>query len=785
MPHALLIVESPAKARTLERYLGSGFKVYASYGHVRDLLSKDGAVDTSNDFSMHYAPVAQNTRHVNTIASALRKADALYLATDPDREGEAISWHLCELLRARGSLKKKQVNRVVFHEITRQAVQEAIANPRQLSLSLVEAQQARRALDHLVGFNLSPLLWSKVSRGLSAGRVQSPALRLIVEREAEIEAFRQQEYWSLEARLTHPDGAFPARLVVLDGSKLERLAIGSETAAQAIQKRLTDLAAGRLLVHEVRRRQRKRRPAPPFTTSTLQQEAVRKLGFGAQRTMQVAQKLYEGMDTGDGAVGLITYMRTDSVTLASEAVEEMRAYLLERYGREALPGKARRYKTRSRNAQEAHEAIRPTSIRRSPDSLKQHLSEEQFRLYDMIWKRALACQMSDAVIDMVSADLACGGQDNLFRATGSRIVREGFMRVYLEGRDDADDEQAGRMLPALDKGQALPLEELSAHQHFTEPPPRYTEASLVKTLESYGIGRPSTYVSIIRTLLDRKYVELQAKRFTPTDMGRVVSTFLTEHFSTYVDYEFTAQIEEQLDAVSRGEKQRVSLLRDFWDELSQQIEKKKEISRSEVTQARVLGTDPKTGKPVSVRIGRFGPFAQLGAKDDKGKLRFASLRPEQNIQTVTLEEALHLLELPRVLGKTPEGEKVLANIGRFGPYVRFGARYASLKEGEDPYTITLDQALVRVAEKKQADAARYIQVFPEEGIKVLNGRYGPYVSDGKKNANVPGEQDPAALSLEDCKSLLAGARSRPPRGKKRSRGGKARKKTGGKARKAS
>ena len=762
MPRALLIVESPAKAKTLERYLGADFKVYASYGHVRDLLSRTGAVDTDSDFSMRYAPVEKNQKHVNAIVSALRRADSLYLATDPDREGEAISWHLCELLQKQGALEKKQISRVVFHEITKRAVQEAIENPRELSYALVDAQQARRALDHLVGFNLSPLLWRKVAAGLSAGRVQSPALRLIVEREAEIIAFQAREYWSIEAELNHSEGVIQATLRVLEGKPLARYGIGSGAQADTIKTRLQGLASGQLQVHEVRRSQRRRRPAPPFITSTLQQEAVRKLGFSAQRTMRLAQTLYEGIDTGDGAVGLISYMRTDSVHLASEAVQEMRDYLRAQYGDEYVPEKPRLHKTRSRNAQEAHEAIRPTAIHRTPTSLKGHLSTDLFRLYDLIWKRAIASQMQDALIAMVSVDFACGGPDDLFRATGSSIIKEGFMRVYLEGRDDASDEETkSRNLPLMTKGDHLSLRQLSACQHFTEPPPRFTEASLVKTLEGHGIGRPSTYASIIQTLVQRKYVELTQKRFMPTDMGRIVSTFLSEHFADYVDYEFTARIEEDLDAIARGEKQRIPILQDFWDKFSRQIEDKEEkVTRSQAVQARELGIDFKTGKPVSVRVGRFGPFAQLGTRDDEEKPRFASLLPGQSVQTICFEEALKLFELPRPLGETLEGEPVSTGIGRFGPYVRYGSKYVSLTEGDDPYTLTLERALTCIAEKKRADAEREIQVFAAEGISVLNGRYGPYVTDGKKNANIPDDQDPATLSLSVCRELLTKPSSR-------------------------
>ncbi len=606
----LVIVESPAKAKTIKKYLGPEFEVVASYGHVRDLVPKEGAVDTENDFAMKYQVIDRNERHVQAIAKKLKEADALFLATDPDREGEAISWHLYELLKTRRQLGARPVHRVVFNEITKRAVQEAVANPRGLSNDLVNAQQARRALDYLVGFNLSPLLWRKVRRGLSAGRVQSPALRLICEREAEIEAFVRQEYWTIEADAAKEERPFSAKLVTFEGQKLEQFSITDETRATEVRQAVERSAEGRLRVERVERKQRKRHPAPPFITSTLQQEAARKLGFTAQRTMRVAQQLYEGVDVGGGAVGLITYMRTDSVNLAQEALEEIRAYVADRYGAAELPEKPRHYKTKSKNAQEAHEAIRPTAMLRDPAAIKAHLTGDQFRLYELIWKRTLACQMRPALINQVAVELSAGDGNGL-RATGSVVAEPGFMRVYLEGRDDAKsaDDDENRMLPEMKEGDLVDLLGVRAEQHFTEPPPRYSEASLVKALEEFGIGRPSTYASIISTLQDREYVVLDKKRFVPTDVGRVVNKFLTEHFTSYVDYDFTARLEDELDAVSRGEEDWIPLLKHFWKPFKEQVDHTQEhVKRSDVTQERIDETCPKCGGQLAIRLGRNGRF---------------------------------------------------------------------------------------------------------------------------------------------------------------------------------
>jgi DNA topoisomerase I len=752
MSKNLVIVESPAKARTINKYLGKEFQVLASYGHVRDLVPKEGAVDTEHDFAMKYSVIDKNAKHVEAIAKAAKQADALFLATDPDREGEAISWHLHELLLEKGVLDGKPVHRVVFHEITQRAIREAIEHPRRLSADLINAQQARRALDYLVGFNLSPLLWKKISTGLSAGRVQSPALRMIVERELEIEAFKAREYWTVEADLEKDGQPFTGKLSSFGGEKLEQFSIDNEARAREVEQALLAAAQGTLTVAKVEKKQRRRNPAAPFTTSTLQQEASRKLGFTTQRTMRIAQQLYEGIDLGQGAVGLITYMRTDSVNLSNEAIGEMREVIAERYGSDKVPPQPPNYKTKAKNAQEAHEAIRPTSARNFPEQVRAKLSEEQYKLYELIWKRAVACQMIHATIDTVSADLSAG--PHVFRATGSTVADPGFMAVYQEGQDDKK-EAAEKILPPLQQGEAVPMKALRPEQHFTEPPPRYSEASLVRTLEEHGIGRPSTYAAIISTLQQRKYVTLENRRFQPTDVGRVVNKFLTDHFEKYVDYDFTARLEDDLDAVSRGERDWIPLMKQFWEPFRERVEEKAKVSREEVLQAREIGVDPKSGRPVSVRIGRFGPFVQIGTKDDEEKPRFAGLRPHQNMDTITLEEALELFKLPRELGQTPEGEPVPVNIGRFGPYVRYAKSYVSIKD-DDPYTITRERALELIAEKKTADANRVIRDF-DNGIQVLRGRYGPYITDGKKNARVPKGREPETLELAECAELIAKA----------------------------
>jgi len=801
----LLIVESPSKAKTLKKYLGSGYEVLASYGHVRDLVPKSGAVDTEHDFAMKYEIIERNAKHVDAIAKAVKSADAIYLATDPDREGEAISWHIAEILKDKKIAKDKLIKRVVFHEITKNAVNEAIASPRDISMPLVNAQQARRALDYLVGFNLSPLLWKKIRRGLSAGRVQSPALRLIVEREQEIEAFKSQEYWTIHLESRKQQHKFDARLIQLDGNKVEQFTVTNKDQQEDIVGKLLVASAGKTTVLRVEKKQKNRSPAAPFTTSTLQQEAVRKLGFTTSRAMRIAQQLYEGIDIGSGTVGLITYMRTDSFSMAAEAVMQIRDYIKKNFETDYLPKSPIMYKTKAKNAQEAHEAIRPTDIARTPTSLRQYLTPEQFRLYEMIWKRALACQMSPARFDAVSVDLSVGSEANLFRANGQTMVFPGFIAVYMESQDDAEEEGESK-LPNLETGEVLDVEKIFGDQHFTEPPPRYSEASLVKALEEYGIGRPSTYASIISTLQDREYVVLDKKRFMPTDVGRVVNKFLTEHFTRYVDYDFTANLENELDNIAEGERDWIPVLGEFWKGFNQQINDKANIDRAEITQEAigedcpkcgkplhsrlgkrgkfigcsgfpdcdytrnmngeamsneptVIGSDPDTGKDILLMNGPYGPYLQVGQNEDpKKKPKRVSIPKDIPLADVNTEIALKLLALPREVGMHPEtGKKIVANLGRFGPYVNHDGKFKSIPRSDSVFDIDLERAVELLAQANSGPAPlRELGGHPEGGsVAIYSGRYGPYVQHGKVRATLPRSQTPEALTLEEALELLA------------------------------
>ncbi|AMJ56511.1 MULTISPECIES: DNA topoisomerase I [Stenotrophomonas] len=758
MPKHLLIVESPAKAKTINKYLGKDYTVLASYGHVRDLVPKEGAVDPDNGFAMRYDLIEKNEKHVEAIAKAAKGADDILLATDPDREGEAISWHIAEILKERGLSDGKPMQRVVFTEITPRAIKEAIAQPREIAADLVDAQQARRALDYLVGFNLSPVLWRKVQRGLSAGRVQSPALRMIVEREEEIEAFISREYWSIEAACAHPSQHFNARLIKLDGQKFEQFTVTDGDTAEAARLRIQQAAQGALHVTDVASKERKRRPAAPFTTSTLQQEASRKLGFTTRKTMQVAQKLYEGVNIGDeGTVGLISYMRTDSVSLSQDALAEIRDVIARDYGISSLPDKPNTYTTKSKNAQEAHEAVRPTSALRTPAQVGKYLTDDERKLYELIWKRAVACQMIPATLNTVSVDLSAGSE-HVFRASGTTVVVPGFLAVYEEGKDNksAEDEDEGRKLPLMKPGDRVPLDRIVADQHFTQPPPRFTEAALVKALEEYGIGRPSTYASIIQTLLFRKYAEMEGRSFKPTDVGRAVSKFLSSHFTQYVDYDFTAKLEDELDAVSRGEEDWIPLMERFWGPFKELVDDKSEsLDRTDAGSARVLGPDPVSGKDVTARIGRFGPMVQIGTVDDEEKPKFASLQPGQSIYSISLDEALKLFDMPRKLGADANGEEVTVGIGRFGPFAKRGSTYASLTKEDDPYKIDLARAIFLVEEKEEIARNRIIKEFEGSDIQVLNGRFGPYISDGKMNGKIPKDREPASLTLAEVEQLMA------------------------------
>ena len=806
----LLIVESPSKAKTLQKYLGKDFEVLASYGHVRDLIPKNGAVDPLNSFAMKYDIIDRNAKHMDAIAKAAKVADSIYLATDPDREGEAISWHIAEILAEKKLLKNKLLKRVEFNEITQTAVKHAIDNPRDIAMNLVNAQQARRALDYLVGFNLSPLLWKKIRRGLSAGRVQSPALRLIVERELEIEAFKNQEYWTIHLDALKHANKFSAKLVLLNNQKVEQFTVVNHDQQADIVGKLLLASAGKTTVSRVEKKQRSRSPAAPFTTSTLQQEAVRKLGFTTSRAMRVAQQLYEGVDIGSGTTGLITYMRTDSFSMATEAVMSIRDYVKKNFEADYLPKSPIMYKTKAKNAQEAHEAIRPTDINRAPVKMRQYLNDEQFKLYEMIWKRSLACQMSPAKFDAVSVDLAIGSEANLFRATGQTLVFPGFIAVYMEGRDDDEDEDGESKLPHLETGEILNVEKIYGDQHFTEPPPRYGEASLVKILEEYGIGRPSTYASIISTLQDREYVVLDKKRFTPTDVGRVVAKFLTEHFTKYVDYDFTANLETALDNVADGSREWIPLMDEFWQGFNNQIISKADVDRpgneliDEVcpkcgkplqkqlsrygtfigctgyndepkcdykrsmngsAQAGAdpvtIGVDAESGKEIYLMNGPYGPYLQVGVavEGDKKKPKRVSIPKEIAIADVNIDTANMLLSLPRDLGLHPEtNKKIVANIGRFGPYVNHDGKFKSIPKSDSVFSIdnTGAVALLAAANTGPAPIADLGAHPSGEGrVEIYAGRYGPYVQHAKVRATIPKSIEPESLTMDEALGLLA------------------------------
>ena len=772
MPNNLVIVESPAKSKTISGYLGEDYNVLATIGHIRDLPSRQGSIDPDNNFDMIFEIGERSREQVKKIITAFKTADALYLATDPDREGEAISWHVTELLNDEGLINEKPIYRIVFYEITKNAVREAMKNPRKLNKELVDAYLARRAIDYLFGFNLSPLLWKTIGGGAkSAGRVQSPALRLIVERELKIDAFEAQEYWSIEADVRQKEQTFKSRLVKYFGDKVEKFSFKNEEIAQEAEKNILNDAKNNLTAINIEKKQRRRNPAAPFRTSTLQQEASRKLGFTARFTMSVAQGLYMGIELpNEGNIGLITYMRTDSVDLSSDAIDEIREMIRNRFGNENVPDKPQTYQNKAANAQEAHEAIRPTSITRTPESMETILDENQLKLYTLIWQRTMASQMEAAVFDTVKIDLSTepdNSKAHQFRANGQILVQPGFMAVYQESQDDKVVDDSDKLLPEINKDDIITIDILRTEQHFTEPPPRFTEASLVKTLEEHGIGRPSTYATIIAKLQE-KYADMDGRRFQPTDTGKLVNKYLTERFSRYVDYEFTSKLENQLDAVSRGEKQFKPLVKEFWEPFTDLINQNQNVTRSEALGSRDLGIDPESKKPISVRMGHRGPYVMIGTNQDEETPKFAGLRPEQSVENLTLEEALALFSLPRILGKTPEGIDILAKTGPFGPYINYGnKKNVSIPRDEDPYTIDISRALELIKEKEIADANRIIHNFEDAGIQVLNGRYGPYITNKKKNARVPKDQDPESLTLEECEKLLAAAPERKRRGKKK------------------
>ncbi len=703
MSKYVVVVESPAKAKTIEKYLGKDYTVLASYGHVVDLVPKEGSVDPNNNFAMNYQATEKNKKHVDAIARALKKAEALYLATDPDREGEAISWHLKNLMVEKKLLKDKPAQRVVFHEITKKAILDAIAHPRDVSQDLVNAQQARRALDFLVGFNLSPLLWFKVRPGLSAGRVQSPALRLIVERELEIEAFQAREYWTISADSVFEKQPFQSRLIVLNGEKLEQFSIVNEADAKKAEAVLKKASKNKLTVTSVEQKERKRNPAAPFITSTLQQEAARKLGFTADRTMRIAQQLYEGIDIGEGATGLISYMRTDSVTLSQEAVGQIREFIQKHYDADQLPESPRVYQTKAKNAQEAHEAIRPTNVALLPDDLKSYLSEEQLKLYRLIWQRTVACQMISATIQTMSVTLSAG-EKNQFRATGSIVADPGFLKVYEEGQDDQPKEEIGdKLLPPLKAGDIVDVSQFNLEQHFTEPPPRFTEASLVKALEEYGIGRPSTYASIISTLKNREYVIVDQKRFFPTDVARVVNRFLTQYFTQYVDYDFTANMENELDSVADGKMDWIPMLSHFWQPFIKLVtETKENVKKSDVTSEKTDEVCPKCGKPLLIRLGKRGRFYGCTGYPECDYTRGLDESENQHAKD---EEALDR-DCPDC------GQKLVYKYGRYGKFIGCSG-YPKCKHIES--LTQPEESLVDCPECKQAKLikrmSRYKKVF--------------------------------------------------------------------------
>lgn len=770
----VVVVESPAKAKTINKYLGDEYYVIASYGHIRDLPPKDGSVRPDEDFAMDWAVDARSEKQLKAIIDAVKKADGVILATDPDREGEAISWHVLEELQRRKAIKDKPVRRVTFNEITKRAVLDAIASPRDLNKELIEAYLARRALDYLVGFTLSPVLWRKLPGSRSAGRVQSVALRLICEREAEIEVFKPQEYWSVEAVLETAKGeAFTARLTQLDGKKLDRLGITNEAAATAAVEAIG--TSGHKVV-SVETKTQRRNPYPPFTTSTLQQEASRKLGMSASRTMQVAQKLYEGITLGGETVGLITYMRTDGVQLSGEAIGQARRLVEKDYGAPYLPKSPRVYKTKQKNAQEAHEAIRPTDLFRRPKQVSQYLDKHQLRLYELIWKRTLACQMESAVVDQTAADIEAPGGRAVLRATGQVIKFDGFLTLYTESRDDsADSDDDERRLPALAKGDTPTHKGTKSEQHFTQPPPRFTEASLVKKLEELGIGRPSTYASILQVLQDRNYVVLDKRRFQPEDRGRLVTVFLTNFFDRYVEYDFTAQLEERLDEVSDGKMDWRVLLREFWNGFSSAIDETKGLTITEVldTLDQELGDHffPSKEDGADVRLCPSCKNGRLGLKLGKhGAFIGCSNYPEcRYTRPLAVEgdgEADKALgdDGIKQLGAHPvTQEPVSLRKGPYGFYVQLGEeakpKRTSLPRDLQPQDIILDSAVALL------DLPRDVGAWPETGetIQAGIGRFGPYVRAGKLYQSIPKDESVLEIGINRAITLMEEAKAKAPR----------------------
>lgn len=782
MPTHLVIVESPTKAKTIKKFLGKEYIVESSMGHIRDLPTSDIGIDIEGDFEPTYIIPKEKATTVKNLKAALKKADDLWIATDEDREGEAIGWHLLEALKVKNPEK---VNRIVFHEITESAIKAALAAPRHIDYKLVHAQQARRVLDRLVGYTLSPFLWKKVYRGLSAGRVQSVAVRLIVDREREIKAFNAEEYWTITADLKKESGEeFTAELKEKDGKVFVP---HSESESSSVVK---DTDGAPFSVKDVEIKELKKTPPAPFTTSTLQQEAARKLGFSVKQTMVVAQQLYEGvhLGKGSGTSGLITYMRTDSVNLSVKALADAKETVEKLYGREYVLSEPRVYKTKSKGAQEAHEAIRPTEVNRTPASLTDVLDDQQMKLYALIWNRTMATQMAAAELKRVGANIAVAGKSSsyIFRATGQTILFDGFLHVYFEDKDEEQiekDKAAGesdgeKFLPELAKGEQLTVNQITPEQHFTKPSPRYTEASLVKKLEEEGIGRPSTYAPTISTIQQRGYVKKEGKQLSPEDIAFTVTDLLAAHFTDIVDLKFTARMEEQLDDIAEGKEEWVPFMRSFFGPFSKLVaEKTKEIKKEDVMKDRALGTDDATGLPIVVRTGRFGAYVQLGlwdkVKGKKAKPKAASLLKGMKSDTVTLDEAKALLSFPRSLGKDDHGSEIQLHLGRFGPYLKAGELTASLPKDLHPFTV--DEAKAKElfsAKSEKAAAARVLGMDPisKGEIMLKEGRYGPYVTDGTTNASIGKKLDPATLTLEQAAAILDKKRNAPP-SKWKGRGG--------------
>ena len=780
MPSHLVIVESPTKAKTIKRFLGKEYSVHASMGHIRDLPSSSLAVDTDGNFEPTYEVPKEKATVVKKLQEEVKKADDLWIATDEDREGEAIGWHLTQVLKLKPAQK---IKRIVFHEITEEAIKEAVENPRELNQKLVDAQQARRVLDRLVGYTLSPFLWKKVYRGLSAGRVQSVAVRLIVDREREIKAFNAVEYWTVDAALeTEKNEAFTAELKSKNGKKFVP---GSKEETDQV---LSDLDGAEYKVSAIEEKELKKTPPPPFTTSTLQQEAGRKLGFSVKQTMVVAQQLYEGVDLGkgEGTTGLITYMRTDSVNLSDKALQDAKTAIENLYGREYILSTPRKYKTKAKSAQEAHEAIRPTEFSRRPELLKDILDSQQLKLYTLIWNRAMATQMTPVELKRVGADIAANVY--MFRATGQTVLFDGYFRVYKEGQDESEDshrkdKEAGeKLLPPLSEGDQLTLDHLNPEQHFTKPPPRYTEASLVKKMEEEGIGRPSTYAPTISTVQQRGYIKKEGKQLAPEDVAFTVTDLLAEHFSDIVDLKFTAQMEESLDDVAEGTKEWRKFISAFYEPFEKNVQKKTdEVKKEDVMQEKVLGKDPESGLDIVARIGRFGPYAQVGrledmpedAKGKKVKPKSVSIPKDKSLDDVTLEDILPLFQFPRNVGEK-DGDSVEVHLGRFGPYIRWGKVTATLLPDQNPSEVTFNDAinLIDTAKERRKKEAEPLKVLGNDPntkgeIVIKDGRYGPYVTDGKTNASIPKRYMPEDVDLILAVELLDRKRNSPKKGWKK------------------